>query len=76
MPVCCSVLQCVAVRCSGLQLLQCIDLDLNGLKGVEKFCRCVAVCCSELQNVAVCFCLLQCIVLWRNHLLLLHLSGL
>ena len=38
-PVCCSVLQCVAVSCSTLQqvAVRCSVL------------QCVAVCCSELQ---------------------------
>jgi len=46
--VCCSVLQCVAVRCSALQ---CIA----GRCSVYSVVRCVAVRCSVLQGVAVCF---------------------
>jgi len=49
--VCCSVLQCVAVRCSCCNDL--LRLDLRRLKGVKIVCRCVAVCCSVLQCVAV-----------------------
>jgi len=37
--VCCSVLQCVAVRCS---VLQCVAVRCSVL-------QCVAVCCSVLQ---------------------------
>ena len=42
--MCCSVLQCVAVRCS---VLQCASVCFSVL-------QCVAMCCSVLQCVAVC----------------------
>ena len=41
--VCCSVLQCDAVRCS---VMQCVPACCSVL-------QCVAVCCSMLQCVAV-----------------------
>jgi len=44
LPVCCSVLQCVAVYCN---VLQCVAVCCSVL-------QCVAVCCSVLQCVAVC----------------------
>jgi len=54
--VCCSVLQCVAVRCSAVQgamvcysaVEVCQDRDMKLLPS-----ECVAVCCSMLQYVAV-----------------------
>jgi len=56
--VCCSVLQCVAVCCSVLQLEYGLEgsnvFDVSG--GV-----CVAVCYSVLQCVAVCCSVLQCV---------------
>jgi len=52
--VCCSVLQCVAVCCSGTAL-RC--LDLGGLAKILEDAlgswRFVAECCSVLQCVAV-----------------------
>ena len=47
--LCCSVLQCVAVRFSALQ---CVVVCCSVL-------QCVAVCCSVLQCVAVCCSALQ-----------------
>jgi len=58
--VCCSVLQCVAVRCSALQ---CVAMCCSVLRCVAVCCsllKSVAVCCSLLQSVAVCCSLLQC----------------
>jgi len=52
--VCCSALQCVAVRCS---VLQCIAVCCSAL-------QCVAVRCSVLQCVAVCCSVLQCVAVW------------
>jgi len=49
--LCCSALQCVAVRCS---VLQCVAVCCSAL-------QCVAVCCSVLQCVAVCCSVLQCV---------------
>ena len=46
--VCCSVLQCVAVRCSVLHI-SVVE------KGTSESCsvlQCVAVCCSVLQCIA------------------------
>ena len=41
----CSVLQCVAVRCS----LQCVDNDLSARVGsAERACCSVLLCCSVL----------------------------
>jgi len=61
--VCCSVLQCVAVRFSVWQpiflkiplasqstVLQCVAVCCSVLSVLQ----CVAVCCSVLQCVAVC----------------------
>jgi len=42
--VCCSVLQCVAVRCSALQ---CVTVSCNAM-------QCVVMCYRVLQLVAVC----------------------
>jgi len=53
--VCCSVLQCVAVRGS---VLQCVARCCSVLQCVAVWCsvlQCVAVCCSVLQCVAMCF---------------------
>jgi len=64
-PLCCSVLQCVAVCCS---VLQCVAFFLHIAHGVSKSRHyageehSVAVCCSMLQYVAVCCSVLQCAV--------------
>jgi len=70
MHVCCSGLQCVAVRCSALQCvavrcsaLQCIAACCSMLQHVAACCimlHCVTVCCSVLQCAAVCCSVLQC----------------
>jgi len=75
--VCCSVLQCVAVRCSVLQCFA--DYLLNGYLEVKMFHRrhsdkwaqrsvlkCVIVCCSVLQCDAVCCSVLQCVAVCCN----------
>ena len=49
--VCCSVLQCVAVRCSGAW---CRYGYARFLQSIARVLQCVAVCCSVLQFVAVC----------------------
>jgi len=61
--MCCSVLQCVAVRCNVLLCvamcccaLQCVAVRCNVLQRVAVRCsavQCVAMCCSALQCVAV-----------------------
>jgi len=54
--VCCSVLQCVAVGCSVLRLVQCVAVCCSRLQCVAVFCsvlQLVAVCCSRLRCVAV-----------------------
>jgi len=64
--VCCSVLQCVAVRCS---VLQCVAMCCRVLLCVAVCCRvlpCVAVCCSVLQCVAVCRSVSQCVAVWKG----------
>ena len=58
--MCCSVLQCVAVRCS---VLQCIRRVVSGYNKAAEYpeytsiyscvLQCVAVCCSVMQCVAV-----------------------
>ena len=56
-PVCCSVLQRVAVCCS--EFLQCACSILSCKLTSENVCsvlRCVAAFCSVLQGVAVCCC--------------------
>jgi len=56
-PLCCRVLQCIAICCSGLQ---CGDTShfqyLCFVKRLREVLvlQCVAVCCSVLQCVAVC----------------------
>jgi len=55
--VCCSVLQCVAVRCVQCSVLQCVA-DTYATSHITSVLQCVAVCCSVLrvwQCVAV-FC--------------------
>ena len=53
--MCCSVLQCVAVRC-GVRL--CYSAFGGNCKPAS--CRCAAVCCCVLLCVAVCCSVLQC----------------
>jgi len=52
--VCCSVLQCVAVCCSVLQLEYGLE-GSNVSSMFQEVCvlQCVAVCCSVLQCLAV-----------------------
>jgi len=62
--VCCSVLQCVAVCCSVLQMccsvLQSVALIHRALLHVcYAVVQCVAACCSVLQRVAACCSMLQ-----------------
>jgi len=67
MPVCCSVLQCVAVCCSVLQCVavccSVLQLWISMTRLMMPVCcsvlQCVAVCCSVLQCVAVCCSVLQ-----------------
>jgi len=47
-------LQCLAVSCGVLSVLQCVTVCCSVL-------QCVAVCCSVLQCVAVCNSLSQCV---------------
>jgi len=54
--VCCSVLQCVTVCCSGSALLFSLPNCIGSKKSVF-----VAVCCSVLQRVVVCCSVLQCV---------------
>jgi len=63
--MCCSVLQCDAVRCSVVQrgviwfcLVQCIHTTLP--RRADVFAR-NSVCCSVLQCVTVCYSVLQCV---------------
>jgi len=66
--VCCSVLQCVAVRCS---VLQCVAMRCSVLQCVSMHCsvlQCIAVCCSVLQSVCSMFySVLQCVVVTSVH---------
>ena len=74
--VCCSVLQCVTVRCNVLQrvavpLETCqgaYSICLYSLRLLTQLCcsvvQCGAVCCSALQCVAVCFSVLQCVAVY------------
>jgi len=55
--VCCSVLQCIAVRCCVLQ--SCRSSINLGSRHFDW--RCVAVCCSVLQCIAVCCSVVQCV---------------
>jgi len=56
--VCCSVLQCPAAGCSGLQWVAvCSRMFVDS----APFSRCVAVCCSVSQRVAACCSVLQCV---------------
>jgi len=45
--MCCSVLQCVAVRLRGEKLYDLIDLSDSLSMQVCNVLQCVAVCCSE-----------------------------
>jgi len=69
-PVCCSVLQCVAVCCSVSSRFRCSALQCVAVCCPRCGCltsnyfqvnECVAVCCSVLQCVAVCCSVLQCV---------------
>ena len=73
--VCGGVLQCVAVRCSVLQMkfthmnVQCQE-DVKRIFVFPAYCsvlQCVAVCCSVLQCAAVC-----CSVL---HMAFIHMNA-
>jgi len=55
--VCCSVLQCVAVCCSGLQR----DHDVAAMARRCSMLQCVVVCCDVSQCVAVCRNVSQCV---------------
>jgi len=59
--VCCSVLQCVAVRCSALQCSAVVMFLRSVLAVCRSVLQCVAVCFSELQCVAVCCSVSQCV---------------
>ena len=74
-PMCCSVLQGVAMCCSvhystdGRDVLQCDAMWCSVLQCVVVLCnvvQCVAVCCSVLQCVAVCCSVLQCALFHRR----------
>ena len=80
--LCCSVLQCVAVRCSVLQtyihtwhlVLQSVAVCSSVLQCVQcvadvhtHSASCVAVCCSVLQCVAVCCSVLHCVADIHTH---------
>jgi len=54
------VLQCAAVCCSVLRMLQCTSSDSLDRGSLGRAC-CAAVCCSVLQYVAVCCSMLQCV---------------
>ena len=60
--MCCSVLLCVAVCCNALQRNTAM-LVYGGSSELQVCCRCVA---GVLQCVAVCYCVLQCIRVWRS----------
>jgi len=62
--MCCSVLQYVAVVCSGLQWVA----TRSTTSMTEWIGKCVAVCCSVLQCVAVCCSALQCVAVRCNTL--------
>jgi len=79
--VCCSVLQCVAVRCSELQCVAlCCSVpeifhpfhDAPSSYDVAVCCRCCgvlrcfAVCCSVLRCVVVCCGVLRCVAVCRG----------
>jgi len=67
LPLCCSVLQCVAVRCSVLQCgavccSVCISLSLHrSLSLPRSLSHCVTGWCSVVQCVAVCCSVLHCV---------------
>ena len=58
-PVCCSVLQCVAVRCNMLQWDAVSYSVLPRTSSVSNLC--VVACCSALQCVTACYSVLQCV---------------
>jgi len=56
------VLQCIAVRCSVLQLIKSkADTTAKALVCCRVL-QCVALCCIVLQCAAVCCSVLQCVV--------------
>jgi len=58
LPVCCNVLQCVAV-CGSV--LQCVAMCCNALQCCSVL-QCVAICCcSVLKCVVVCYGVLHCV---------------
>jgi len=57
--VCCSVLQCVAVRC-GCILLVSVLIKFVCCNALQCVVQCAAVCCSMLQCVAAVFSLYLC----------------
>ena len=65
--MCCSVLQCVAVRCSVLHVcvMQCVaasgSLDSSRPLPSPHSGACGYVCCSMLQCIAICRSALQCV---------------
>jgi len=71
--VCCSVLQCVAVRCKSIAVLQCLfnsrafctahakSSVLQCIAVSCSFLQCLAVSCSVLQCLAACCSVLQCV---------------
>jgi len=64
---CCSVLQCVAVCCSGIagtNVTGCLSYATAShhiVSALSSEMQCVVLCCSELQCVAVCCSVLQCV---------------
>ena len=60
--VCCSVFQCIAVRCIAFDAV--ILLSMRPHQATSAVVQCVAVCCSVLQCVAVCCSVLQCVAEW------------
>ena len=68
------MLQCVVVYCSVLQCVAVCRSDMDVYSSYVLECSTgVAVCCSLLQFVAVCCSVLQCVVLqcvscYRSHM--------
>ena len=77
--VCCSVLQCVAVRLhqimliSGVSVLQRVAVRCipSASEYVDIWSKCVAVCCSSLKCVAVCCSVLQCVAVRLHQIMLI-----
>jgi len=62
-PLCCSVLQCVAVCCSVLRCVVVCCIVLQYVAVCGSVLQCAAVFCSVMQSLPVCYSVLQCVAM-------------